>query len=127
MIKILYQLNQLGYGGTEKAIQTICENIDRTRFEIYLFFQSKIGTPKFYMDKIRALFSDKYKQKFTVRYVNSIARKPSFEELFGCSNIACGGFSEFRKFVNNINPDIIHFNRGNSADFYTAEDRKSVV
>ena len=35
--KILFHLNLAGFGGTEKAILTFCQNIDRRQFQPYLF------------------------------------------------------------------------------------------
>lgn len=118
-IKILYQLNQLGYGGTEKAILAFLENIDRTIFDPYLFVYSLKGTPRYYRHLLLKNFSKKYKKSFQAYHVNSIAKLPDFEKTLGKERIYFGTWKNFEKLINELKPDIVHVNRGNEKEFYT--------
>lgn len=120
--KILFQLNQLGYGGTEKAIFTFLQNLDLTQFEPYLFFNIDYKSLNYYRRKLLSLFSKKYAKSFHAKYVISFARYDDFKHLLGEDHIFIGnGMSDFLNVLRKIHPDIIHFNRGNEEDFYTAK------
>ncbi len=121
MITILYQLNQLGYGGTEKAIFTFVNNIDRQKFNIKLFFVTDIYTRKYYRRKLLAVFSRKYKKIFEKRYVTDFSRKKDFENLLGKENVILGTKQDFLRACARFKPDIIHFNRGIENEFYTTQ------
>lgn len=117
--KILYQLNQLGYGGTEKAIYTFIKNIDKERFDISLFFYTDYKSLSYYRVKFLSFFSKKYKAKYTQKYIINFARKEDFERLLGKEKLSLGNKQNFLDLCLKNKPDIIHFNRGIENDFYT--------
>lgn len=120
-IKILYQLNQLGYGGTEKAIFTFLQNLNLTQFEPYVYFNTDYKSLHYYRKKILSLLSKKYRKKFRAQYITAFARYQEFEKIVGKSHIYVGnGIDDFLSTIANVNPNIIHFNRGNEEDFYTS-------
>ncbi len=88
---ILYQLNQLGYGGTEKAIYTFLENINKEKFDVHVFFYTDIGSFDYYRRKFFSLFSKKYKKSFHQKYNINFARKEDFINLIKIHNFHFGG------------------------------------
>ncbi|MCG6939406.1 MAG: glycosyltransferase family 4 protein [Gammaproteobacteria bacterium] len=117
-IKILFHLNQAGYGGTEKAILTFCENLDRNRFKPYLFIYKSSSRSKYYRHLLQSRFSAKAKKRFYNRYISSRARLPDFIKLLGNDCVFEGQAKNFAKAVNTISPDIVHFNRGKWEPFF---------
>lgn len=118
-IKILIQLNQVGYGGTEKAIYTFLNNLDNKCFIPFVFLNSDIYSFNYYRIKFLSYFFKKYEHKFIEKYHTSFARLNEFSKLLEDKMVVGNGFKAFIKFVNEINPNIIHFNRGTFEDFYT--------
>jgi len=117
-IKILYQLNQLGYGGTEKAILSICENLDKEVFEPYLFFHTDYKKLRYYL-RSSISFLKSHKESFERRYKIAFARLHEFENILRKENVFLGEWADFQKVIEKVEPQIIHFNRGDEKDFYT--------
>jgi glycosyltransferase involved in cell wall biosynthesis len=119
MIKVIFHLNQLGYGGTEKAILTFINTLDRKLFEPSLFFNTSVTT--FEQKKLHLLknFSKKYERKYNEKYIHGFARKREFEEAVSGRLFLGWGLSDFAKCCSSVGPAIMHFNRGLPMDFYT--------
>ncbi|MBP9490775.1 MAG: glycosyltransferase [Aliarcobacter sp.] len=118
-IKVLIQLNQLGYGGTEKAVYTFLKNLNTEKFIFYVYLNSDIYTFNYYRIKVFSYFSKKYKIKFKEKYEISFSRWNDFLTVLDDRIFVGNGFDKLMKIVQKINPDIIHFNRGTFDDFYT--------
>lgn len=118
---ILFQLNQLGYGGTEKAIFTFIKNINRDKYIPKIFFHTDYGTFNYYRRKILSVLNSKYRKSYDQKYNINFARKNDFENLVGADHFYFGKKKDFFKLCNKINIDIIHFNRGDHEDFYTSD------
>ena len=68
-----------------------------------------------------SLFSKKYKKHFHQKYIINFARKNDFIKLIGKENFHQGSNKDFFSLCHRLPIDILHFNRGNSEDFYTKE------
>lgn len=117
--KVLIQLNQLGYGGTEKAILSFAEHIDRSQFELFLFYWDDRFSAKYYRLRFFSLFSSKAAKRFQTLYQERFSREERFQQVFGSQHFFSGTKKEFLDCINKIQPDILHFNRGIEEDFYT--------
>lgn len=117
-IKILYHLNQVGYGGTEKAILTFCENLDSSRFIPYLFIHDDSSRLRYYRHLLLSHISSKYDQRFQTLYRHSRARLEDFTNTLGRNHVFTGRTDSLYRTVNTIKPDIIHFNRGKWEPYY---------
>jgi len=117
-IKILFQLNSVGYGGTEKGILTFLQNIDRTKFTPCLFVTQKHNKIKQFLRYLTSYISQKSKNKYNEKYVIPLVRRQQFTEVIGKSYIYFGDHKSFLDLVKNYKPNIIHFNRGGWYDFY---------
>lgn len=117
---ILFQLNQLGFSGTEKAIYTFIKNLDKNKYSNKIFFYSDIGTLTYYRRKLLSIFGGKYLQHFNLKYNINFARKKDFEDLIGKDNVYIGTSKKFLDVCNSNKIDIIHFSRGSEEDFYTS-------
>lgn len=117
-MKVLFHLNQLGYGGTEKAILTFCQNFDFNRVTPYLYLYQKPETIKLCLTKALTPFFQKARQRYNRKYVRPFVRHDAFQKVLGSERIFCGGLHVFKQCVNEIKPDIIHFNRGDWKQFY---------
>lgn len=121
MVKILFQLNQLGYGGTEKAILTFISNLDRKLFEPSVFFNTTANTLEHHRVRFLSYISKRYKKKFDEKYVHGLARLEDFSNAVG-GRLYCGnGFTELLQTQSRLGADILHFTRGLPDDFYTKE------
>ena len=121
MIKVLFQLNQLGYGGTEKAILTFIKNLDKNIFEPSLFFNTSINTFEHQKIKFFSKFSLKYKKKFNEKYALGWVRANEFSEAVSGRLCYGWGMRDLLRYQDAINPSIIHVSRGLPEDFYTRE------
>ena len=119
MIKVLFHLNQLGYGGTEKAILTFIKTLDKKLFEPSLFFNTSLNAFEHRKLQLLKSCSKKYERKYNEKYVHGFARKREFEEAVSGRLFLGYGLSDFARCVNSSNPSIVHFNRGLPIDFYT--------
>jgi glycosyltransferase involved in cell wall biosynthesis len=117
-IKILYHLNQLGYGGTEKAVLTFCQSLNRDKFEPHLFIYNKNSAYKYYWHLVLSKLSKKYKDRFFTRHIHSRARLNDFIDAIGQQNIYEGNAKEFKNTIITVAPEIVHFNRGKWESFY---------
>lgn len=117
-IKILFHLNQVGYGGTEKAILTFCQNINREEFTPYLFIYDSDTRFKYFRYRLLGKLSSRYYKRYKTKYIDSKARLPDFIATIGYKNIFTGDIKKFSETVNTVQPDIVHFNRGNWESFY---------
>ena len=117
-IKILFHLNQLGYGGTEKAILTFCENLDRQRFIPCLYVYDKSKWIKKKLVWLSSFLSAKQKRKYQKKYVAPWARLERFQTVLGADKLFIGGLQTLASAVESVKPDIIHFNRGNWDGFF---------
>lgn len=117
-IKILFQLNSIGYGGTEKGILTFLQNLDRTKFTPCLFVSHKHNKIKQFLRYLTSYISPKLKNKYNEKYVIPLVRKQQFTDVIGESNIYYGDHKLFIDLVKNYKPNIIHFNRGGWYNFY---------
>lgn len=123
--KILFQLNELAYGGTTKGVLSFCKYLDRTKYDLHLFYFSDVGSIKYYQRKLESYFSKNKKKRFEEFYVKNIARKNEFIDLLGASHIHYGNPTDFQDTLDYIKPDIIHFNRGVEKDWFTEFDFKT--
>ncbi len=119
MIKVIFHLNQLGYGGTEKAVLTFIKMLDKRLFEPSLFFNTSVNTLEHKKLQLLKNCSKKYERKYNEKYVYGFARKREFEEAVSGRLFLGWGLSDFAKCCSSIGPAIIHFNRGLPMDFYT--------
>ena len=117
-IKILFHLNQIGYGGTEKAILTFCQNLDRRKYTPYLYVYDKTNAVKKHLSAIVAPLTAKLKRKYHKKYVTPWIRLPQFKKTLGEDNVFIGNVDTLASAVNTIRPDIVHFNRGNWDAFF---------
>lgn len=118
-IRILYQLNQLGFGGTEKAVRTLCQNLDTDQFEAHLFLP-RFRPLKQWVDRVRALAGGHAAEKYRRRYVESRVRLPEFERILGAERIHEGSPEGFLDVMHRLKPNVVHFNRGSVRDWYTS-------
>jgi glycosyltransferase involved in cell wall biosynthesis len=118
-VRVIIQLNQLGYGGTEKAVLTILKYIDPRRFHVQVIFTSSGGTLKFIKYFILKFFSSHYERMFKERFVTAYARLDDFRRFANGGLIRASGWGGFRKAVEEFRPDLIHFNRGVEKEFYS--------
>jgi len=118
-IKILFQLNELAFGGTTKAVLTFCKYLDKTKFEPFLFYHSTKGSAKYWRRRLLSPISKKERSRFDEFYVRSIVRLPEFEEVLGKDHVSSGQFKDLIRVCQIISPQILHFNRGESKDWYT--------
>lgn len=118
-IKILFQLNELAFGGTTKAVLTFCKYLDRQKFEPYLFYHSTKGSLKYWRRKILSPISKKERNRFDEFYVRSIVRLGEFQSVLGEDHVFSGQFPDLVQVCRKISPDVVHFNRGESQDWYT--------
>lgn len=117
-IKVLFHLNQVGYGGTEKAILTFCQNIDLTQFTPYLFIYDESSSIKYFRYLVLGKLSEKYYKRYKTKFIDSKTRLPDFIESIGHNNIFIGNKNKFKEVTQRVQPDIIHFNRGKWEPFY---------
>ena len=117
--KVLFQLNQLGYGGTEKAILSFAEHLDPYKFEAYLFYWDDRFSLRYYRLKFLSFFSATARSHFQTYYVDRLAREQKFQKVFGQGHFFHGKINDFKKCIQDIGPDVIHLNRGVEIDFYT--------
>ena len=117
-IKILYHLNQVGYGGTEKAILSFCQNLNRDIYEPYLFIYNKNPAYKYYWYLFLGKVSRKYRNRFLTKYIYSRARIKDFIDTISKHNIFEGNTKAFKNTIDRVSPDIIHFNRGKWESFF---------
>jgi len=118
-IRVLVQLNQLGYGGTEKAVLTILKNIDARRFHVQVICSSSGGALKFVKYFILKFFSSHYERMFKERFVTAYARLGDFQRFANGGLVRVSGWRGFRRAAEKFRPDIIHFNRGITKEFYS--------
>lgn len=118
-IRVVYQLNELAYSGTTKAIYSIIENLDRSRFEVFLFYKSDFGKFRYWRYKLASFFSKKAKTRYTEFFVTAVARLPEFTALLGADHIFRGNWNEFEEVIQRIKPDILHLSRGDAEDWFT--------
>ncbi len=118
-IKVLFHLNQVGYGGTEKAILTFCQNINRKKFTPYLFIYDSDTRFKYIRYLALSKLSSRYYKRYKTKYIDSRARLPDFVTAIGSESIFSGDRKKFNKVINSVEPDIVHFNRGKWEPFYT--------
>jgi glycosyltransferase involved in cell wall biosynthesis len=123
-IRLLFQVSSLGYGGTEKAIYTFLENLNKDQFEPYLFFYTDYQRSPYYRRLLKSFFSKSAKNKFHEKYVTNMARLQDFKRILGEKNFFTGNTSDFFNAVKTIHPDIIHFNRGIKETFFTKDIHK---
>ncbi|MFQ5641270.1 MAG: glycosyltransferase family 4 protein [bacterium] len=117
-MKVLFHLNQLGYGGTEKAVLTFCQNFDFERVTPYLFLHQETEPIKLFLTKAVTPFSEKARQRYHRKYIRPFVRLDAFKKVLGGKRIFCGGIRAFWRCVNKVQPDIVHFNRGDWSAFY---------
>lgn len=116
---VLYQLNHLGYGGTEKAIFTFINNLDKECYIPKVFFYTDIGSFSYYRRKFLSLFSQRYKKSFHQKYHIYFSRREEFIKLVGENNYYQGSKKDFFAIFKKEKIDLVHFNRGGNEDFYT--------
>ena len=116
--KIIFHLNSLGYGGTEKAVLTFCQNLDRSKYSCFIFVNYKKSPLRYLRYRILSFFSNRAKNKFIKKFVSPLVRKEQFANVVGEANLWIGNLVEFFKFVDETKPDILHFNRGDWSDYY---------
>jgi len=116
--KVLFHLNQVGFGGTEKAILSFCQNLNRDTFEPYLFIYNKNPAYKYYWYFFLSKLSNKYKNRFLTKYIYSRSRINDFIDTIGRHNIFEGNVNEFKYTIDKVSPDIVHFNRGKWEPFF---------
>lgn len=117
--KVLIQLNQLGYGGTEKGILTFTQLMDRSKFDPYLFYLDRRGSAKYYRLKLLSPLIKSQAQRFKTMYVERFSREDAFRKTFSAEKVYHGDKKEFLSAIEKIQPDIIHLNRGDETDYYT--------
>lgn len=117
--KVLIQLNQLGYGGTEKGILTFAQHLNRSQFDPYLFYLDQRGSGHYWRLKLSSSFSQKQAQRFHTKYVERFSREDHFQQVFTKKKTFHGEKSEFLTAIKEIKPDIVHLNRGDETDYYT--------
>lgn len=117
-IKVLFHLDQAGYGGTEKAILTFCKNIDKDRYDVYLYVRRRYSDLRRLWDFVLGIFINKYKERYIRKYISSLTRLQDFIKEIGVERVFVGGIAVFQKCAENIEPHIVHFNRGNWDSFY---------
>jgi glycosyltransferase involved in cell wall biosynthesis len=117
-IKILFHLNQLGYGGTEKAVLTFCENLDRNRFTPYLFVYDKSNPIKKQLQKLISPLSGKARRKYQKKYLAPWVRLDQFKQVLGEGYLFTGNVRTLEHVVATVQPDVVHFNRGNWEAFF---------
>lgn len=118
-MRILYQLNQLGYGGTERVVLTLARHGLEHGHEVAIFLNSDFQSSAYYRRKLWSLLDSKAAKRFHLKYVQSLARKQEALALVGKSLFIGHGLPNFEKSIRNFRPDIVHVNRGLEKDFYT--------
>lgn len=116
--RILFHLEQAGYGGTEKAILTFCENINKEDYEVFLFVRKQYTSIRKLRHYLLGKISRKRKHRYVTKYINSVARLPQFYDIVGADKVFIGDLRTFEKCLTDAAPDIVHFNRGNWEAFY---------
>jgi hypothetical protein len=114
--RILFQLNELSYSGTTKAVLTFCQHLNREVFDVYLFCKAKPKNLRYYRHKLEAKFSKKARFRFEEFYLISRAREPEFIKTIGRDHLQFGDWSDFQHFIKKIQPDVVHFFRGEEQD-----------
>lgn len=118
-MRILYQLNQLGYGGTERVVLSLARHGIHHGHDIAIYCSSDIGTPNYHRRKLWSFLNAQARKRFTTRYVDSMVRLEEAERLVGTNLLKGFGRSGFEAAVKKFAPEVIHFNRGLEDDFYT--------
>ncbi len=118
--KILFHLDQLGYGGTEKAVLTFCEQLDKSRFEPFLFVRRRDSKLRYYTRLAAAKIMPAARKSFERKYVTPLVRLAQFQSAFGPDHIFHGGIDIWKRCVAQVSPQIVHFNRGNWEPFFEA-------
>jgi glycosyltransferase involved in cell wall biosynthesis len=118
-IKVLFQLNELSFSGTTKAVITFCRHLDKNRFEPYVFCKGLPKNLRYYRLKLESLFSKKKRERFDEFYLVSRVREQEFKEVLGSDHLAFGNWQQFESFLNDVKPEIVHFSRGESVDWFT--------
>jgi glycosyltransferase involved in cell wall biosynthesis len=118
-IKVLFQLNELSFSGTTKAVITFCRYLDRTKFEPFLFYKGSPKDFRYYRMKLESFLSKKKKRRFEEFYLTSQTRLPEFEQIVGKNHIACGTWFELKSFVDQVRPEILHLSRGIEHDWFS--------
>ncbi len=116
--RVLFHLEQAGYGGTEKAILTFCENINKEDYEVFLFVRKQYTSIRKLRHFLLGKISRKHKRRYVTKYINSVARLPQFYDTIGANKVFIGDMRTFEKCLTDAAPDIVHFNRGNWEVFY---------
>lgn len=110
---VLFHLNQLGFGGTEKAILLLARELKKSNFKPLLFYNDERSGFRYWRLKLTA------PKRYLQKYVHAYAREKIFEQEFGPECFFSGTGQEFIALANKIQPALIHFNRGEESDFYT--------
>ncbi len=110
---VLFQLNQCGYGGTEKAILTFCENFDRTRFEPYVYVHRPRPDFKQRLRGALRRLSPRIDRRYAAKYEQPYIRLDRFRSVLGADHLIVGDSADFARAIERTRPDIVHFNRGN--------------
>jgi glycosyltransferase involved in cell wall biosynthesis len=121
VIKVVFQLNSLGFGGTEKSILTFIEHFDSKKVQAYVFFNSDKGSPKFHLVRFLAKFSQKYRKKYNEKYIRNFSRFKQFQEALNGRLEVGNGLQAFYKYILKVKPHVIHLNRGLEEEFYTKQ------
>lgn len=122
-IKVLFQLNQLGYGGTEKAILSFIKHLNPDKFDSYVFCYDERNTLRYWRQLALSFTGRRHKKRFDEKYVQSFSRSNLFNQILA-KNVQFGRWPEFKSYVELIKPNIIHFNRGTEEDFYTQKTQE---
>lgn len=118
--KIVFVLNELAFGGTTKGVLTFCKHLDQNLFEPFVFCYSEIGSIRYYRRKLEAFFSKPKRQRFTKIYIDNYVRKNEFSDLIGEDHLIFGELLDLKKLIKDYEIDLVHFNRGESEDWYTS-------
>ena len=111
--RVLFHLNQCGYGGTEKAILTFCENLDRSRFEPFVYIHQQRPDIKQKIRRLARHLSQRLANRYSAKYELPYVRLERFRTLLGEDHVYVGDVEHFSRAVTASNPAIVHFNRGN--------------
>lgn len=122
--RILFHLNQVGFGGTEKAILTFCQNIDHTQFDIHLFINQPLSLFRRIKLRLFRHLSAKHRDIYTTKLINARIRLGQFEAVLGKERIHHGSASDLPGVCARLSPDIIHFNRGKWDKFFSAIEQR---
>lgn len=108
----------MGFGGTEKAILSFCQNLDRDHFEPYLYIYNSSSWVKHLRYRLLSHLSRKHKIRYQRKYIDSRARLSDFVKAIGEQNIFEGGTALFKEVITELSPDIVHFNRGKWESYF---------